>query len=468
MDVDEIQTHGCKFPRIGNDGTDGRRMGRNGDQDDDEEDGEVRREVLNGSGSGHNIGVIGRFCGWPSSRIVRVSRASGGKDRHSKVLTSRGLRDRRIRLSVLTAIQFYDLQDRLGLDQPSKAVEWLLKAASTSIDELPPIKASLPETPKQFSDERRSSAGTEHGFDSNELEIDGDPSYQHHNHHQQQQQQQNVKSACSSTSETSKGSGLSLSRSESRIKARERARGRAAEKEKEKESDSRVVGNVQNSFTELLTSGMNNVSNHSSSPSGNGEGNFFQKNRHWSSSGGPSDECFTSGLFGSSSRHSNNRHSSSSSGFGAIPFSITGGEQQQQQQHPPPPELQQFSLVPDHHQHQHHQHLNIPVAHGTGNGNDYNLNFTISNLAGFSRGTLQSNSPSLSTLPHLQRFIPLEGSNSNAPFFISSAAQMENHHHHHLQQQQQQQQQQFPASLDDRLHLYYRDPDHHRKGKGKN
>ncbi|KAH0854814.1 hypothetical protein HID58_037141 [Brassica napus] len=29
----------------------------------------------------------------PSSRIIRVSRASGGKDRHSKVLTSKGLRD---------------------------------------------------------------------------------------------------------------------------------------------------------------------------------------------------------------------------------------------------------------------------------------------------------------------------------------------------------------------------------------
>lgn len=441
MDVDEIQTHGCKFPRIGNNRTDGRGgMGQNGE--DDEDDGEVRAEALNGSGSGgHNIGVLGRFCGWPSSRIVRVSRASGGKDRHSKVLTSRGLRDRRIRLSVLTAIQFYDLQDRLGLDQPSKAVEWLLKAAATSIDDLPPIKASLPETPKQLSDERRSSAGTEHGFDSNELEIDGDPNYQQHH-------QQLSKSACSSTSETSKGSGLSLSRSESRIKARERARGRAAEKEKEKESDSRVA-NVnpmsQNSFTELLTAGINNVSNPSGSNQGGG-------NRHWSSN--PTEECFTSGgLFGSS-RHTNtntnNRQSSSRFGSGQVhlggalpilsPFSVTG------EQHPP--ELQHFSLVPDH---------LIPVAPGTGSGSDYNLNFTISNLAGFSRGTLQSNSPSLSTLPHLQRFLPLEGSNA-PPFFISSTGQMaaapvDNHH-------------QFPASLDDRLHLYYRDPDH--KGKGKN
>ncbi|XP_044467566.1 transcription factor TCP13-like [Mangifera indica] len=72
-------------------------------------------------------------------RIVRVSRAFGGKDRHSKVCTIRGLRDRRVRLSVPTAIQLYDLQDRLGLNQPSKVVDWLLNQAKHEIDELPPL-----------------------------------------------------------------------------------------------------------------------------------------------------------------------------------------------------------------------------------------------------------------------------------------------------------------------------------------
>ncbi|KAJ7974300.1 putative Transcription factor [Quillaja saponaria] len=72
-------------------------------------------------------------------RIVRVSRAFGGKDRHSKVRTIRGLRDRRVRLSVPTAIQLYDLQDRLELNQPSKVVDWLLNAAKHEIDELPPL-----------------------------------------------------------------------------------------------------------------------------------------------------------------------------------------------------------------------------------------------------------------------------------------------------------------------------------------
>ncbi|KAL0692222.1 hypothetical protein Bca4012_059402 [Brassica carinata] len=73
-------------------------------------------------------------------RIVRVSRTFGGKDRHSKVCTVRGLRDRRIRLSVPTAIQVYDLQDRLGLSQPSKVIDWLLEAAKDDVDNLPPLQ----------------------------------------------------------------------------------------------------------------------------------------------------------------------------------------------------------------------------------------------------------------------------------------------------------------------------------------
>ncbi|XP_050380906.1 transcription factor TCP13 [Argentina anserina] len=82
-------------------------------------------------------------------RIVRVSRAFGGKDRHSKVCTVRGLRDRRVRLSVPTAIQLYDLQDRLGLNQPSKAVDWLLDAAKDDIDQLPPLPM-MPSVPGSY------------------------------------------------------------------------------------------------------------------------------------------------------------------------------------------------------------------------------------------------------------------------------------------------------------------------------
>ncbi|KAL0328886.1 UNVERIFIED_CONTAM: Transcription factor TCP4 [Sesamum calycinum] len=75
----------------------------------------------------------------PGDRIVRPA---GRKDRHSKVCTARGPRDRRLRLSPKTAIEFYDVQDRLGYDRPSKAIDWLIKEAKAAIDALdeqPPL-----------------------------------------------------------------------------------------------------------------------------------------------------------------------------------------------------------------------------------------------------------------------------------------------------------------------------------------
>lgn len=95
-----------------------------------------------------------------SSRIIRVSGARGSKDGHSKVFTAKGLRDRRVRLSAYTAIQFYDILDRLGHDQPSKAVEWLIKAASDAIYGLPSLSnCSFPDAAEQLSDNTRQSVG---------------------------------------------------------------------------------------------------------------------------------------------------------------------------------------------------------------------------------------------------------------------------------------------------------------------
>ncbi|AQK91013.1 Transcription factor PCF5 [Zea mays] len=65
-----------------------------------------------------------------------IARSTGRKDSHSKVCTARGTRDRRVRLAAHTAIQFYDVQDRLGYDRPSKAVDWLIKNAKDAIDRL--------------------------------------------------------------------------------------------------------------------------------------------------------------------------------------------------------------------------------------------------------------------------------------------------------------------------------------------
>ncbi|KAG7034889.1 Transcription factor TCP4, partial [Cucurbita argyrosperma subsp. argyrosperma] len=90
-------------------------------------------------GGGEILQVPGGGCGGV------IVRATGRKDRHSKVFTAKGLRDRRVRLSAHTAIQFYDVQDRLGYDRPSKAVDWLIKKAKSAIDNL----SHLPPCPSE-------------------------------------------------------------------------------------------------------------------------------------------------------------------------------------------------------------------------------------------------------------------------------------------------------------------------------
>ncbi|OIW08225.1 hypothetical protein TanjilG_15186 [Lupinus angustifolius] len=79
-----------------------------------------------------------------------IVRSTGRKDRHSKVCTAKGPRDRRVRLSAHTAIQFYDVQDRLGYDRPSKAVDWLINKAKSAIDKLAELPAWNPTTTTNY------------------------------------------------------------------------------------------------------------------------------------------------------------------------------------------------------------------------------------------------------------------------------------------------------------------------------
>ncbi|KAL6975459.1 Transcription factor [Sarracenia purpurea var. burkii] len=104
-----------------------------------------------------------------------IVRSIGRKDRHSKVCTAKGPRDRRVRLSAHTAIQFYDVQDRLGYDRPSKAVDWLIKKAKAAIDELEELPAWNP----------TSGWPANPNFEQNNAEKQQDPPPPHH---QQQQQ----------------------------------------------------------------------------------------------------------------------------------------------------------------------------------------------------------------------------------------------------------------------------------------
>ncbi|GAV64042.1 TCP domain-containing protein [Cephalotus follicularis] len=98
-----------------------------------------------------------------------IVRSTGRKDRHSKVCTAKGPRDRRVRLSAHTAIQFYDVQDRLGYDRPSKAVDWLIKKAKPAIDELAVLPAWTPTTTTTTS--KRSSQQEHQATDESEYQF---------------------------------------------------------------------------------------------------------------------------------------------------------------------------------------------------------------------------------------------------------------------------------------------------------
>ncbi|KAK6797428.1 hypothetical protein RDI58_005130 [Solanum bulbocastanum] len=126
----------------------------------------------------------------------RIIRATGRKDRHSKVSTAKGPKDRRVRLSPNTAIQFYDVQDRLGYDRPSKAIDWLIKEAKAAIDalgefpnnfhctKLNPKKMQYSFDQEQspgFSQENRGVSNSECGVQDNQQEVNYDISIQNFN-----------------------------------------------------------------------------------------------------------------------------------------------------------------------------------------------------------------------------------------------------------------------------------------------
>lgn len=105
---------------------------------------QLQQAARDGGSSGESTPVDALVTAFGSGRIVRS--AAGRKDRHSKVCTARGLRDRRVRLAAHTAIRFYDVQDRLGYDRPSKAVDWLIRNAKAAIEELPDRPEEVPPT----------------------------------------------------------------------------------------------------------------------------------------------------------------------------------------------------------------------------------------------------------------------------------------------------------------------------------
>nr|XP_015893945.2 transcription factor PCF6-like [Ziziphus jujuba var. spinosa] len=93
-----------------------------------------------------------------SSRIIKASRSSSGKDRCGKILIGKGLKDRKVKLSVAIASRFYDILDRLDYNHPEKDVKWLIRVASDAIYKLPSLPTySFPDATEQLSDNKRPS-----------------------------------------------------------------------------------------------------------------------------------------------------------------------------------------------------------------------------------------------------------------------------------------------------------------------
>nr|AEW29768.1 TCP1 [Calepina irregularis] len=93
------------------------------------------------------------------------------KDRHSKIHTAQGLRDRRVRLSIGIARQFFDLQDMLGFDKASKTLDWLLKKSRKAIKEL------VEEKKLNNDDEKFGNNGDDVEEEEEEDDDDGDKSF---------------------------------------------------------------------------------------------------------------------------------------------------------------------------------------------------------------------------------------------------------------------------------------------------
>lgn len=80
----------------------------------------------------HHQDTPGLINADPSATCSKTTK----KDRHSKIYTSQGPRDRRVRLSIGVARRFFDLQEILGFDKPSKTLDWLLTNSKNAISDL--------------------------------------------------------------------------------------------------------------------------------------------------------------------------------------------------------------------------------------------------------------------------------------------------------------------------------------------
>nr|AXM04972.1 cycloidea-like protein [Adenocaulon himalaicum] len=148
--------------------------------------------------------------------------ATSKKDGHSKIYTARGLRDRRVRLSIGIARKFFCIQDSLGFDKASKTLDWLFNKSKRAIKE-------LVEEKKHSSS--RSSTVTEVSF-LETIELDGSDEEE-----DKGQKKKSVLKSVEGKGKKTRKSDMNLARDQSRAEARARARERTREKMRIKKLD---------------------------------------------------------------------------------------------------------------------------------------------------------------------------------------------------------------------------------------
>ncbi|CAH9082610.1 unnamed protein product [Cuscuta europaea] len=154
------------------------------------------------------------------------NKSKNKKDRHSKIHTAQGPRDRRMRLSLDVARKFFDLQDMLGFDKASKTVDWLLTNSKSAIRDLSNIGASKYHNPNNTS----SHATSECGGEAVSGVVDQEPSFNNNINGDGKKAAAAADRKAKAARPRAAASFNSPTSKESRSKARERARERTREK----------------------------------------------------------------------------------------------------------------------------------------------------------------------------------------------------------------------------------------------
>ncbi|XP_071717276.1 uncharacterized protein [Rutidosis leptorrhynchoides] len=150
------------------------------------------------------------------------------RDRHSKICTAQGYRDRRMRLSLTIARKFFDLQDLLGFDKASKTIEWLFCKSNKAIKEI--VENFNPQqTNIHFSSYKE--------IINNEIKVD-------------KPNEDGIKNKKNSRKNIQNNNSIKAMRYQARARARERTKKRMVIKELE-ESNQLIRGNPKNEINNL-------------------------------------------------------------------------------------------------------------------------------------------------------------------------------------------------------------------------